>query len=103
MLSYKFNNKDVSDVYYGENYFHACISNSLSPTLKINEWYYLLFHMKNGEISNRSFSVPYGVDRNNSTCLVTQWGDGIDVNNVQSIEFGIYNIDTVIRRLDLGS
>ncbi|ELF0024490.1 hypothetical protein RBX81_003827, partial [Salmonella enterica subsp. enterica serovar Johannesburg] len=103
MLSYNYKNKDINDVYYGSNYFHACVSNSLSPTLKIHEWYYLLFHMKNGEVSNRSFSVPYGVERNNSTCLVSQWNDSIDVNNVESIEFGIYNIDTVIRRLDLGN
>ncbi|EPC7542065.1 glucosyltransferase domain-containing protein [Morganella morganii] len=103
MLPYKFNNPDVSDVYFGENYFHACISNSLSPTLKINEWYYLLFHMRDGSVSNRSFSVPYSIGRNNVTCLVSQWNDGVDINNVQSIEFGIYNINTVIRRLDLSS
>lgn len=103
MSSYKFKNDNVSNVYYGKNYFYACISNSLSPALRINEWYYLLFHMKNGKISNRSFSIPYSIDRNGRTCIVNQWSESIDINNISYIELGIYNINTMMRRIDLGN
>lgn len=103
MLPYTFNSKMVSDAHYGGNYFYACISNNLAPTLKRNEWYYLLIHTKDGSVINRNFFVPYNIHKEESTCVSSQWKEHITPEDITSLQFGIYNIETMKRRIDLGS
>ena len=103
MNPYIFKNNMVSDAHYGDRYFYACISNVISPNLKRNEWYYLLIHNKDGSVINRNFFVPYSIHKNEKTCVSTQWKEPISLEGLKSIEFGIYNINSMQRRVDLGS
>lgn len=103
MNPYVFKNNMVSDAHYGDRYFYACISNVISPNLKRNEWYYLLIHNKDGSVINRNFFVPYSIHKNEKTCVSTQWKEPISLEGLKSIEFGIYNINSMQRRVDLGS
>lgn len=103
MKPYRFKSDKVTNSSYGELYFHACIKSDVKLRLKRNEWYYLLFHSKKGETFNRNFFIPYSTITNGDTCLTTQWKDPINPNDVSTIEFGIYNIKTMERRIDLGS
>ncbi|EOG8149535.1 glucosyltransferase domain-containing protein [Citrobacter werkmanii] len=102
-IKYEFKNALVSDSHYNQRYFYTCVSNQLQPKLQLGEWYYLIFHMNNGENVNKNFYTPIYSTYENNTCISTKWTDPIDANNVKSIEFGIYNIHTIERRLDLGA
>ncbi|WP_214280963.1 hypothetical protein, partial [Escherichia coli] len=103
MIPYTFKSKMVSNAHYGDKYFYACISNAAYPTLKRNEWYYLLIHNKDGSVINKNFFVPYSIHKNEKTCVSTQWKEPINLGDLKSIEFGIYNINSMQRRVDLGS
>ncbi|HBU8849349.1 TPA: glucosyltransferase domain-containing protein [Citrobacter sedlakii] len=103
MKPYLFKSKMITDAYYGDNYFYACISNDVSPTLKRSEWYYLLINTKDGSVFNRNFFVPFSINKKEGTCVVTQWEESIPSDDVTSIQFGIYNTKSMQRRVDLGS
>ncbi|EAT0103296.1 hypothetical protein DPD11_13485 [Salmonella enterica subsp. salamae] len=102
MIHYKFKNSMINNAFFGDKYFYVCLSNFILPELKRNEWYYLLFHTKSGDVINRNFFLPYNIKHSDKTCVTSQWQEAINVENISSIEFGIYNIQTMQRRIDLG-
>lgn len=103
MIPYKFKNNMISNAFFGDKYFYVCLSNSILPELKRNEWYYLLFHTKRGDVINRNFFLPYNIKYSDKTCVTSQWQEAINAGNISSIEFGIYDIQTMQRRIDLGN
>lgn len=90
----------LSHTFLSENHFYTCIPKSMRPDLGRNEWYYLLLKMKGGEVLNRSFSVPYSISKQDRSCVVHQWSDGVSADEVILIEFGIYSIETGRRRIE---
>ena len=88
----------LSNVHVSENYFYACINNTSHPELRRNEWYYLLLHMNNGDVLNKNFLSLSLIRKENSSCVVNKWDEAINLKDLKSIEFGIYNTKSMERR-----